>query len=69
MSHSSLVSVGSNVTPELLALLKELFPNQCPSLGTPLEAIWYESGQASVVDFLQTAYEESTKNILSSNME
>lgn len=69
MAHSSLASVGSHVTPELLALLKELFPDRCPTLGTPLESVWHEAGQASVVAFLQVAYEESTQNILSPSLE
>lgn len=66
VSSSPLMSVGVQVTPELLASLKDLFPDRCPTLGTPLESVWFEAGQANVVAFLQMAFEEATKNILTS---
>lgn len=56
--------VGAQVTQELLELLDPIFPNQCPSPGTTMDDIWFAAGQASVVQFLRAAHEESSANPL-----
>lgn len=56
--------VGAQVTPELLALLDPIFPNQCPSPGTTMDDIWFAAGQASVVQFLRDALEDLQQNPL-----
>jgi hypothetical protein len=59
------MKVAAQVTPELLDLLSQLYPNQCPTPGTTLEDVWYLSGQAAVVAFLRDVYDEATTdNIL-----
>jgi hypothetical protein len=42
------------VDPTLVARLDSVFPNRCARLGEPPEMIWYQSGQASVVEFLKS---------------
>lgn len=37
----------------LIEMLDRAFPEQCPTLGTPLDRIWHYSGQRSIVHFLR----------------
>lgn len=54
----------TTITPALTQELSERFPQKCPLLGTPMERIWYEAGQASVVAFLleQQSVQERQSN-------
>lgn len=42
-----------HVTPELIEFLAQMFPDQCPRLGTPMEQVWFRAGEANVVRALR----------------
>lgn len=46
------------VTKQLVEKLSELFPDRCPRLDDPDRNVWYKSGQASVVRFLESVYKD-----------
>lgn len=41
------------ISDELLEYLSKMFPDRCPTVGTPLDEVWYQAGQASVVRHLR----------------
>ena len=45
--------MGQLITPQLVAFLRERFPDRCPDVQMPDREVWFASGQASVVRFLQ----------------
>lgn len=45
------------ISDELLAYLSRIFPDKAPEKGTPMDAVWYAAGQASVARHLRTARE------------
>ena len=46
--------IRTPIAKELVAEMAERFPQKCPILGTPVERIWFDAGQAAVVDFLRS---------------
>jgi len=40
------------VSPELLAHLREMFPDRCPSIADADRQIWVDAGCASVVAYM-----------------
>jgi len=47
----------------LLKQLNLLYPEKCPDPGESLEAIWYKSGQRSVVNFLIEQHKRQNETI------
>jgi len=45
--------------------LAEQFPDQCPDLGQSGDEVWFKAGQASVVRWLRSKYEEQEDDALS----
>lgn len=52
------------ITPELLAYLKSLYKDSSPSPGTPIDQIFFRSGQVDVVRHLEHIHEQQQENIL-----
>lgn len=59
-------TIAKHITPELLECLEYLYPDQCPSPGTPIDQIMFRSGQASVVRLFKELHAEGQANILES---
>jgi hypothetical protein len=48
----------------LVKALEKLFPNTAPVLNWSEKEVWYKSGQASVVKFLKTKFDEQNETII-----
>jgi len=59
-------NLGLLLTEDLLKVLHHMFPPKNPTLGMTNDHIWYQAGQRSVVEILQSRFDESRKNILES---
>lgn len=59
--------IGFLVTEELLELLDNIFPEACPPLGTPMDEVWFRSGERNVVNVLRARYEEAQQYNLENN--
>jgi hypothetical protein len=46
------------VTKQLIERLQELFPDRCPRLDESDRNVWYKSGQAAVVRFLESVHKD-----------
>ena len=46
------------VHPRLIEALKQRIPDRCPKLDTPDRQVWFDSGRASVVQLLESWYEQ-----------
>ena len=47
---------------ELIDILDQIYPEQCPDLSLSEKEIWFKSGQRSVVRWLISLKEEQEKN-------
>lgn len=45
--------VGALVDERLLKLLSQVFPDRCPTPGTPTDRVWFDAGAAAVVRYLR----------------
>lgn len=52
------------IPPELLEVLEERYPNRAPRLSKSDREIWFEAGQADLVQTLKLISEEQSKTIL-----
>jgi len=52
------------VSRELIAALKQSFPDQVPNISDDDRKVWVKVGQVSVVRFLEKQLEEQEDNIL-----
>lgn len=50
-------AVGSLLSLPLLKLLRDIYPLKRPSMDMPDRGIWMLSGQQSVLEFLEEAYD------------
>lgn len=55
-SIDTVQKVGTLVPASLIDLLKEIFPNECPKLTDSEREVWFKTGQASVVKYLEDAH-------------
>lgn len=56
--------LGSLVTPEFLAAIKEVYPLKPLNIHSTDRLIWFEAGQYSVIEFLQAKYDLANNNPL-----
>lgn len=64
MSTSTPLRIGALISPELLKELDALYPDRCPDPDDTERMVWVKVGERRVVNFLKSAFAESTENIL-----
>lgn len=52
------------VSKELIEYLEHIYPDRAPTLGTPLEQLWHNSGKVAVVRHLRAVFDEQNETIL-----
>jgi hypothetical protein len=52
------------ISPALIEMLAERYPDRCPALTMSDREVWHAAGAASVVDFLKQLFAEQQENIL-----
>lgn len=57
-------NIKAHLTEEFVESMKFLFPLQRPIPGTALDAIMHDSGQQSIIEFLERQLEEASQTIL-----
>lgn len=66
MTHPN--PIGYLISPELLAVLEELYPPRPPSLKDSDREIWFKAGQHSVVEVLRAKFEEANESSLTQDI-
>lgn len=56
-------AIGSLVSPELLKLLRSLYPLRRPALDQPESYLWFASGQQSLLELLEEAHASANESI------
>ena len=56
-----------HITPDLVAYLDKICPDQSPSLTTADRNIWFNAGKVDLVRHIRSLLEEQSVNILEGN--
>lgn len=52
------------VSLELIEYLERIYPDSSPTLGTPMDHVWFNSGKVAVVRHLRSVFDEQNETVL-----